>query len=83
MSGHSRGSRSGRQPSSLRAHRTQGAFTAGVSRWASSWTARTVSLSGEMANLVAARSATSSSSTSSMLLTLPGSAHMREDLASG
>ena len=31
MSGHSRGSRSGRQPSSLRAHRTQGAFTAGVS----------------------------------------------------
>ena len=31
MSGHSRGSRSGRQLSSLRAHRTQGAFTAGVS----------------------------------------------------
>src|SRR6476619_8541502 len=53
-------------------------------RWArSNWTARSVSLSREIANLVAARSATSSSSTSSMLFTLPGSAHMREDLAPG
>ena len=83
MSGHSRGSRSGRQLISLRAHRTQGAFTAGVLRLPSRRMARTVSLSGEMANLVAARSATSSSSTSSMLFTLPGSAHVREDLAYG
>ncbi len=59
-SGHSRGIRSGRRSSSWRAHRTHGKFTLGGAGLPSSWTALTVSTSGEVVNLVAARSATSS-----------------------
>ena len=72
MSGHTLGIRSGRRASSARAQRTQGRFTAGGPGLASSDIALVVSLSGEIANLVAARSATSSSSTSSMLIASPG-----------
>jgi len=67
MSGHTRGSRSGRRSSCAFAHRTHGRFTAGGLGLAISSIALVVSLSGEIANLVAARSATSSSSTNSML----------------
>jgi len=65
-SGHTRGSRSGRHSSSDRAQRTQGKFTAARLGRASSETARSVSTSGDIANLVAARSATSSSSVTRM-----------------
>ena len=81
MSGHTRGIRSGRRSSSARAQRTQGRFTADGPGLASSGIALVVSLSGEIANLVAARSATSSSSTSSMPPSISRTRAAHQDLA--